>query len=64
MAYVDDLQLALIETVPRAYVYDTWGSRTFYNDDHREITWRAALRREPRIVQAIDEWCEDRKSVV
>ena len=58
MAFVDDLQLAIIETVPRAYVYDTWGTRTWDNDDHREITWRAALRREPRIVQKIDEWCD------
>ena len=58
MAFVDDLQLAIIETVPRAYVYDTWGSYTFDNDGHREITWRAALRREPRIVQEIDEWCD------
>jgi hypothetical protein len=62
MAYVnlDDphLQLAIIETVPRAHVYDTWCSSTFDNEDHREITWRAALRREPRIVQKIDEWCD------
>jgi hypothetical protein len=58
MAYADGLQLAIIETVPRAHVYDTWDNRTFDNDDHREITWRAALRREPRIVQKIDEWCE------
>jgi hypothetical protein len=49
-----DLQLEIIEAVPRDYVY-----RTFIGNsrDADPRIWRAAVRREPRVIQLVGSHC-------
>jgi hypothetical protein len=50
-----DLQLEIIEAVPRDYVLHTFEGGT-HATDHR--IWRAAVHREPRVIQLVGSWCE------
>jgi hypothetical protein len=50
-----DLQLQIIEAVPRDYVLRTFQGGTHATDQR---IWRAAVRREPRVIQLVGSWCQ------
>jgi hypothetical protein len=50
-----DLQLEIIEAVPRDYVYETFNGNSRDADPR---IWRAAVRREPRAIQLVGSWCQ------
>ncbi len=50
-----ELQVEIIETAPREYVYNTFNGNCRGADQR---TWRAALRREPRVITILGDWCE------
>ena len=50
------LQVEIIETIPIDYVYETF-SNDGVNVHHRLQTWRIAVRREPRVLNMLGDWC-------
>ena len=50
-----DLQLEIIEAVPENWVYKTFNGNSRGADPR---IWRAAVRREPRVMQIVANWCE------
>ena len=49
-----DMQLEIIEAVPRDYVYRTFIGNSLGADQR---IWRAAVRREPRVIQLVGSHC-------